>query len=142
MTLDPLFPSETSDQLTSQMQTMDELLRGIQQVLMDLRRFCEDRSDLERRVDELERTVNRLNSTIMDLRSGSSTRQESGDRLFALEQMVARLTQITEQQKESRDHQAVDEPGDLGVERNHFSSPQSEEEPVIQEIDELMRRRT
>ncbi len=142
MTLDPLFPSETSDQLTSQMQTMDELLRGIQQVLSDLRRFCEDRSDLERRVDELERTVNRLNSTIMDLRSGSYTRQEGGDRLFALEQMVARLTQITEQQKGNRDLQAVDQPGNLGTERKHLSSLQSEEEPVIQEIDELMRRRT
>ncbi len=135
MVLDPLFPPETSDQLTTQMQTMDELVRNIQQVLMDLRRFCEDRSDLERRVDELERTVSRLNSTVLDLRGGGLSRSESGDRLLILEQMVARLTRLAEEKQEAPPAPFVPVQKDsLPIDRD--------DEPVLQEIDDLMRRRS
>ncbi|MDD1673651.1 MAG: hypothetical protein LUP99_04495 [Methanomicrobiales archaeon] len=122
---------------------MDNILQSIHQVLSDLHVSLDRAKDIDRRVTELETTVSRTNSIIMDLKTVGGLRSECGDRLTTLEGMVNRLYTMTAEQKNALEHliethgKAIED-----LKKDVYRKEQDSNESAIQEIEELVRRRS
>jgi hypothetical protein len=78
----------------------------------------------------------------MDLRNASTIRSEGGDRLASLEGMVNKLCTLTAEQKAALDHLAETQGRSIQeLKKEIHQRSQESDEPVVHEIEELVRRR-
>lgn len=139
--LEPSPPSDVTERLITQMQSMDEMLRRIHELLADLTSYSSQKQTIEKRIDELENRVNRLHGLVMDLTHAGVRPAESGDRLATLEAVVTKLGTLTAEQKAYLESQVTQQNQNLEDLKRHFTSHKSEDESVLHEIDDLMRRK-
>ncbi len=135
-----LFPAESEEPVTTRMDKMDALLKDIQQVLAEIRQSLDRERGVEDRVAELERSVARLQSITMDLRTPRAPTSET-DRITPLESKVNTLCTMTAEQKAVLDQLVESQGKSIQELRKEMNRHGSEDEPVIQEIDEIVRRR-
>jgi hypothetical protein len=139
--MDILFPSESNETVTTRVEKMDSLLQDIQKVLSDIRISLERISGIEHRVDELEKTVAQLQSVSMDLRSSGIISSGNNDRITPLESMVNKLCVMTAEQKAVLNQLVETQGKSIQELRKEIHQPNSSDEPVIQEIDEIVHGR-
>lgn len=135
--MDTLFHSEPDAAINARVEKMDDLLQSIKQTLSDIRVSMERTNTLEHRVEELEKTVSRLQSISMDLRNPGTT-QSGNDRITPLESMVNKLCMMTAEQKTVIDHLVETQGKSLQGLKREIHQQDDDNEPVIQEIDEIV----
>ncbi len=134
-----LFPAESEEPVSTRIDKMDVLLEEIQKVLAEIRSSLERSHSVEERVTELEKTVARLQSVTMDLRNPGSV-NPGMDRITPLELKINTLCTITEEQKALLDQLVETHGKNIQELRKEIHQRESVEEPVFQEIDEIVRR--
>lgn len=139
--MEPPPPSEVTERLLMQMQSMDAMLRRIQEILTEFTSYSHQKQTLVQRMDELENRVNRLQGMVMDLTHAGVQQNDSGNRLATLEAMVTKLGTITAEQKAFLENQVTLQNQNLEDLKRRVISTHDEEEPTLHEIDDLMHRK-
>jgi septal ring factor EnvC (AmiA/AmiB activator) len=136
-----LFPSESDENIATRVDRMDALLQDIQKVLSEIRTSLERARAVETRVEDLERSVARLQSITMDLRNPGTIPAGSTERIAPLESMVNNLCIMTAEQKAVLDQLVATQEKGRHEFKKEIHPQESSDELVIQEIDEIVRRR-
>jgi septal ring factor EnvC (AmiA/AmiB activator) len=136
-----LFPSESDEAVATRVDKMDALLQDIQKVLSEIRTSLERARAVEARVEDLEKSVARLQSITMDLRNPGTFPSGSTDRISPLESMVNNLCAMTAEQKAVLDQLVATQEKGRQELKKEILRQESSDELVIQEIDEIVRRR-
>jgi cell division septum initiation protein DivIVA len=134
-------PSGSEESIITRVDRMDALLQDIQKVLSEIRDFLERSRAIEQRVENLEKSVARLHSIAMDLGSPGTVSTGSSDRITPLESMVNNLRAMAAEQKTVIDQLVETQEKNIQELRKESRRRESSDEPVIQEIDEIVRRR-